>query len=205
MTSKTKTSWQLKGTLLQACNCDYGCPCNFNAPPTRGNCEGMWAWHVEEGRYGDVPMGGLSFSVAADWPGAIHEGKGEAVILVDERANPVQRKAISALLSGNAGGPWAIIATTLSKVHGPRYVPFRMELKGANSTLRAGDAMHLEMEPIRNPVSGAEAFPRVVLPQGFVYKESTRASSKSFRVNDGVHYEYKGRDAAFAPFEYSGP
>ncbi len=30
------TSWQLQGTVLVACNCDYGCPCNFNALPTTG-------------------------------------------------------------------------------------------------------------------------------------------------------------------------
>jgi len=24
-------SWKTKGAVLVACNCDYGCPCNFNA------------------------------------------------------------------------------------------------------------------------------------------------------------------------------
>ena len=35
-----KTSYHLKGMLLAACNCDWGCPCNFEAPPTKGFCEG---------------------------------------------------------------------------------------------------------------------------------------------------------------------
>ncbi|MBA2642648.1 MAG: DUF1326 domain-containing protein, partial [Actinobacteria bacterium] len=39
--------WQAKGTVLVACNCDFGCPCNFNAPPTTGDCEGGWTWHFE--------------------------------------------------------------------------------------------------------------------------------------------------------------
>src|SRR5215831_7029672 len=39
--------WRLQGTVLVACNCDYGCPCNFNALPTQGKCEGHWTWHVE--------------------------------------------------------------------------------------------------------------------------------------------------------------
>ena len=41
--------WELKGTVIVACNCDYGCPCNFNALPTTGKCEGSWTWHVDRG------------------------------------------------------------------------------------------------------------------------------------------------------------
>jgi len=48
--------WKLSGKVLVACNCDWGCPCNFNALPTTGKCEGGWTWHVEEGAYGALPM-----------------------------------------------------------------------------------------------------------------------------------------------------
>jgi len=75
----TQTPWTLKGTVLVACNCDFGCPCNFNAPPTTGKCEGGWTWVVEAGSFGDVRLDGLSFSVYANWPGAIHEGNGAAM------------------------------------------------------------------------------------------------------------------------------
>ncbi|MDQ2944322.1 MAG: DUF1326 domain-containing protein [Candidatus Dormibacteraeota bacterium] len=61
-----------------ACNCDYGCPCNFNALPTNGHCEGGWIWHVKDGRYGNTDLGGLTFSIDADWPKAIHEGNGRS-------------------------------------------------------------------------------------------------------------------------------
>ena len=33
-----KTSYSLKGVLLGACSCDWGCPCNFEMPPSRGFC-----------------------------------------------------------------------------------------------------------------------------------------------------------------------
>ena len=51
-------SWTLSGTVLISCNCDYGCPCNFNALPTAGKCEGEWTWHVEEGAYDGNRLGG---------------------------------------------------------------------------------------------------------------------------------------------------
>lgn len=43
--------------------------------------------HVEEGSFGDVPLAGLNFGVAVNWPGAIHEGNGEAIVVLDERAD----------------------------------------------------------------------------------------------------------------------
>lgn len=205
MSSVAIPEWRSRGTVTQACNCDYGCPCNFNARPTYGHCEGQWTWHIEAGQYGDVRLDGLHFTLAADWPGAIHEGNGEAVLLIDERADPRQREAIETLVSGAAGGPWRIFRNTISTLHGPQFVPFDVDLSGAHTRVRAGDVLELEMEPIRNPVTKAEVFPRVVLPQGLVYKESTRTSSRMFRIEGPIQYEYAGRDAAFSPFEYTGP
>ena len=51
----TASTWTLKGTLMIACNCDYGCPCNVNGRPTTGKCEGGWTWHIESGSYGRGP------------------------------------------------------------------------------------------------------------------------------------------------------
>ena len=56
-------SWSLSGKVLISCNCDWGCPCNFNALPTKDKCEGGWTWHVERGSFGDTNLDGLSFSV----------------------------------------------------------------------------------------------------------------------------------------------
>jgi len=75
--------WNLKGHVLVACNCDWGCPCNFNALPTAGKCEGGWTWHVDAGNVDGVTLDGLNFSVYVNWPGAIHEGNGVALILID--------------------------------------------------------------------------------------------------------------------------
>src|SRR5687768_4580034 len=83
-------AWSIRGHVVLACNCDYGCPCNFNGLPTTGKCEGNWNWHIEEGSWGDVPLAGLNFGVAVNWPGAIHEGGGEAVVVIDERADARQ-------------------------------------------------------------------------------------------------------------------
>ena len=194
--------WPTKGTLLQACNCDYGCPCNFNAPPTDGTCDGAWAGQIEEGNFGDADLSGLRFALGAHWPQAIHHGNGEGFIIIDERANEAQRDGLTKILTGQVGGPFAILGGTISKLHGPEFLPIDIKLDGAHSSVDAGSALQLEMEPIRNPVSGAEAYPGIVLPQGLLYSTSTRASCKVYKVDLGVKFEYDGKDAAFSPFEW---
>src|SRR5213083_649569 len=105
-------SWHLSGKVLVACNCDWGCPCNVNGRPTTGKCEGGWTWHVDTGHCGDTSLEGLRFWIFADGPGAIHEGGGQADGYSDERADGAQQHALTALMRGEAGDPWAIFINT---------------------------------------------------------------------------------------------
>jgi hypothetical protein len=197
-------TWTMTGTVLVACNCEYGCPCNFQALPSHGKCEGQWTWHVDDGAYDDVRLDGLTFTLSVNWPGAIHEGDGEGVLLVDERADDRQRSAILTLVKGEAGGPWGVLGWTWPTLHGPVAVPYDLRLDGIRSRVRAGDDFELESEPIRNPVTGAEITPGIVLPQGTVLKEAQLGSSKTYRV-DPLGIEYSGRYTATGPFDYRGP
>jgi hypothetical protein len=136
MATATLTPWSMQGTVLVACNCDYGCPCNFNAPPSYGKCEGGWTWHVQEGSYGDTALDGLNFSIYVNWPGAIHEGNGEALILIDAHADDRQREAIATLVKGSVGGPWGVLAWTWPTIHGPKSVPYVIEQDGIHQGRR---------------------------------------------------------------------
>ena len=198
-------AWSLRGQVILACNCDYGCPCHFNALPTTGNCDGNWNWHVTDGRYGNVPLAGLTFSLAVNWPGAIHQGNGDALIAIDEKANPAQREAILTLLAGKAGGPWKIIAATIAKTSQPQFVPYEVKFDGYHSRVRAGKNVIVEMEPVKNPVTKAEVHPRAVLPEGFVFKDGMLGASTKYRVSGPVNFDHSGKYAAAAAFEYSGP
>ena len=184
--------WTLRGTVFVAWNCDWGCPCNFNALPSKGKCEGGWTWHVETGRYGDVPLDGLNFSVYANWPGAIHHGNGEGLILIDERADARQREAIGTLIGGHVGGPWGVLGWTWPKVHGPFAVPYDVHLDGINSRITCGSYVEIEGGPIKNPVTGAEVHPGIVLPEGLVLKRGDLGASKRFVVKGGIGFRSLG-------------
>src|SRR6059058_4597518 len=98
------TKWFLEADYIQACNCDYGCPCEFEAPPTMGYCQGLGAYRINRGSYGGVSLDGLGFAFVIDFPGAMHLGNGTTGWIIDERATPPQREALDAIISGNAGG-----------------------------------------------------------------------------------------------------
>lgn len=201
----TPTTWRLKGTALIACNCDYGCPCNFNALPSKGFCEGSWTWHIESGHVDDVELDGLNFSIAVKWPGAIHHGNGEGVILVDERADARQQAAIATLVTGKFGGPWGVLAWTWPKVHGPSRVKYEVSVNGIQSRLKAGDSMTLESTTIKNPVTGAEVHPGMVLPEGLVVKTADLGATTVFRVSDGISFDHSGQYSAVGAFDYAWP
>ncbi|HET7146842.1 MAG TPA: DUF1326 domain-containing protein [Gaiellaceae bacterium] len=197
------SKWHLKGTVYIACNCDYGCPCNFNARPSTGECEGEWLWHVDEGAFDGVSLDGLAWTVTSDWPGAIHEGGGRAVCLYDERADEDQRHAIEELVRGGHGGPWGTFINTYD-LEAVRPEPFRIDANGFATKIAVGDgAFQLEYAPIANPVTGAEVHPGAVLPEGLVCKEMSFGTSTTFVVDNGISYDHSGRYTAIAPFDYT--
>lgn len=194
--------WQLSGHVLVACNCDWGCPCNFNARPSRGDCEGGWIWVIGKGHVKDVRLDGLSLALFADWPGAIHEGGGRATCYVDDRADEAQRTALTSVLRGELGGPWGLFTKTY-QLAAPSFARFDVTMADHASRATIGDVVELELQAIRNPVTQLEVHPEVVLPEGLVVKRAKMAASKTFRVRGGVQYDHSGKYAAVGPFEYS--
>jgi len=132
-----RIKWWFEADYLQACNCEYGCPCEFQAPPSHGFCEGAGAWRINSGKYGQVSLDGLGLGFVAHWPQAIHLGNGTGALFFDDHAKPAQRDALVKIGSGEAGGmPFELIVTTLSKLLEPQFVPFRFHINGRNSTVR---------------------------------------------------------------------
>jgi hypothetical protein len=195
--------WTASGRVLIACNCDWGCPCNFNAMPSRGFCQGGWCWFIEQGRFDGVTLDGLGVAVWAKWPGAIHHGNGQAIAFMDARANDAQRAALTQLVRGELGGPWGIFINTYA-LDGPHAAEFRVEHAEHESRLRIGDAVDLQLEVIRNPVSDAPAHPEIVLPEGLVVKRALVAKSRVFSVGHSLGYDHSGQYTAFGGFSYQG-
>ena len=197
--------WFFDADYLQACNCDYGCPCEFSAPPTTGSCHGIGVWRIERGKFDDLSLDGLGLAFAAKWPKAIHEGNGTVCLLVDERASAEQRGALLEIGSGAAGGlPFEILATTFSTLLEPRFVPFEFNLDGLQSSARlGGDKFRIALEPIKNPVTGDPEQVAVNHGTGFIFKTAECASAREGSVDlEDMSFSYPDKAGFVARIHY---
>ncbi len=134
---------------------------------------------------------------------AIHEGNGTAIAFIDDRADGPQRQALTRLVRGQIGGPWAIFINTYTLAE-PEPAHYQITLADYATTLRIGDTVHLELQPMRNPVTGDESHAELFMPEALVVNRATLATNQTFRVADAMDYDYSGRYSAFGRFEYQG-
>jgi hypothetical protein len=103
--------WTLDGDWFDVCKCNIPCPCEFAQTPTFGDCDGILAWHVRKGLYGDVDLDGLSVIALGSFEGNLWAGAKVVMgIFIDERANAAQRARRCRLFSAAtlAGGPHSL-------------------------------------------------------------------------------------------------
>jgi hypothetical protein len=193
----------MQGPEVANCNCAYGCPCQFNALPTHGNCCAIAAMRIDRGHYGKVKLDGLRWLAMAAWPGAIHEGNGRIQFVVDESASPEQRKALDAILHGRdtvEGGTFLWVFGAMSSEHLPTlYKPihFECDMDRRTANISVAGLAELQAEPIRNPMTNAEHRARLVLENSFEFTEAEFASGNG-RATGEIRLDFKGTHAHFA-------
>lgn len=169
------THWTIKGREFTNCNCAYGCPCQFNALPTHGHCQAVVGMQIDEGHHGNTPLDGLKFVGVFSWPGPIHEGRGEAAVIIGEEATAPQREALLRILSGQDTEPGATIfqvfSATFEKMHEPVFAPidFEVDIDARKARVNVPGLVEGRGAPILNPVTGAEHRARIDIPDGFEY------------------------------------
>jgi hypothetical protein len=197
------TPWEIKATEFANCNCAYGCPCQFNALPTHGQCEAAVAFEIQEGHYGDVKLDGLRMGGVYQWPGAVHEGRGKCQPFVDERADDKQRDALLKIMTGQDTDPmatmFAVYFSTLEKVYDPIFarIEFDVDVEARKGRYRVDGVGESQGEPIKNPVTGAEHRARIDLPHGFEY-EIAEVGSGTTKTQGNVVLDLKSSYAQFA-------
>jgi hypothetical protein len=172
----TGTQWAIHGREFSNCNCAYGCPCQFNALPTHGHCSAVVGVQIDTGFHGDTTLDGLRLAGIFRWPGPIHKGNGEAVPIVDVRADAKQRDAILRIMTGQDTTPGAtmfnVFASMLSKAYDPVFtdIDFAVDIDKRRAHLKVPGYIEQRGEPIVNAVTGRESRARIDIVGGFEYK-----------------------------------
>lgn len=201
-----KAQWSLHAYFLDSCNCDWGCPCQFNAKPTQGNCEGVGGYHIINGKYNDIQLDGLNMALIISFPGPIHEGHGNAAYYIDNRATDDQFHALSEIITGKAGGgPFEVYASVIEKSQQPKRAEISFEVKGIDSYLKVGQYAEAWLEPIRNPVTGQIHRAIIEIPEGFESNRMDQASvKKMFVKDDTLNFKYAGTYGSFSECKWKG-
>lgn len=139
--------WTIAGDYLEACNCDVVCQCLWMELPDDGVCTVSLAWHIQEGRYGDVDLSGLN----AAWLVNCQEGNPfdpdvswTLVILIDEEADDDQRAALEAIFRGRAGGIFGVAVDTHAESIEVTTAPFSFIRDGGSFSGVIGDWVSVE-------------------------------------------------------------
>lgn len=203
--------WRIEGPHFVSCNCAYGCPCQYVALPTDNTCKAIVAFRIDKGHHGKTKLDGLTAVNVYSWPNPIHEGNGSMQTIVDARANDAQRGALAAIMQGegaDAGSTMLQIYRAMcTTCHPPVYekIALEIDMDRRSARLSVPGIAETRVEPLRNPVTGAEHRARIDLPNGKEFRVAEVASGSS-RATGAVAFEFEKRHAHFAaaPLTSSG-
>jgi len=180
------TKWSFEAEFIQSCNCDYGCPCNFNGYPTHGYCEALNAYRIRKGSFGSTKLDGVTFAMGAWWPKAIHEGNGVGALYIDPSATPAQRKAVEAIFSGkHGGGSFEVFPKTFARTHPTRSAKISFKYDGHDSWFTVDGVGEVRSTHIKNPVTGEEFEGSIDLPNGIAWKKAQVTAIEKWWMKDG--------------------
>ena len=151
-----ETAWQLSGDYFETCSCDYLCPCiytNLAAQPSKGTCTVALVFHIDQGQFGNVALDDLNFVVAARSPGIMGEGNWAVGLLLDDRATAEQQQALTAIASGQAGGPMAALAPLIGQFLGTESHPIHYQQQGLSRSVAIPGILDQAVEGVSSPTS----------------------------------------------------
>jgi hypothetical protein len=205
--------WKVSGDFFDVCKCNVPCPCTYAQAPSYGDCDGVLAYHVRSGQYGETSLDGLNVLGLMYFKGNIWAGETKATIglFFDEKANPQQREALQMIFSGKAGGFMAEFAKLIENVRGMEYAPIRFGVSDDLSRWSAeipgkvvakAEALSGPMTPPGKRVQtinapGSETGPGTTATWGKAITDEVNAL--------GFKWEWNGRSSKHIPFDWSGP
>ncbi len=206
--------WHVAGDWFDVCRCDIPCPCEFAQAPTDNYCEGVLAWHIREGHYGDVPLEGLNLIAVSGFEGNIWvgEGKADLGLFIDERADERQREALQIIFGGQAGGWPAEFAEIIGEVRGIEFVPIEFEVAEDLAYWRAEipGRVVARAEALSGPTTPAGERVQLLNPPGSEVGPSGTVATWGRATADraeafGWNFEWDGKSSKHLPFDWNGP
>ena len=195
--------WSVQGTYFEACNCDIPCPCIFLRNPSKGYCQALVNWQIDNGHFNGTTLDDLNVSLFAHIPGFIADGNWTVDLYIDERADDKQRDAIGQIWGGKVGGHLAIVATLIGEVRSVEFVPIEYNNKGKKRTVKVGTVGEIDMDEVEGEGGRSVMVlnhPLAVSPGN---PATVHSSNKAVYTAQGEKkFNVSGLNGRSAPFSY---
>lgn len=201
-------SWRIAGDYFENCSCNILCPCitsSLSEPADTERCQVPLVCHIREGRFDDVSLDGLSFVLVADTPAVMGEGNWRVAVYLDERADDAQTEALGTILSGEAGGPPAVLAPLIGEQLGVKKVPIVFESSGRRRRVVVPGIMEFEVEGITAP--GSEDVMEITSTMHPMGADLPIARSLKGTYDDpdfGLSFDNTGKNGHYREFAWQG-
>lgn len=201
-----KTDWWAKGLLFENCSCQIVCPGHFNFTQkcTHDRCVGYWGIEVEDGIFGATSLAGVKAVIVYDAPQKMADGGWVVTTYIDFSASTDQLTAMEKILSGEAGGPWKILARFVAERKPTRQdkIVFTSEPKSRSTTV--GRVLRSLIKPLKGrdrdkPVMIENVYNQIHAPSQELGMGTTSYDDGAFRV------ETSDTHALQSQFSWAGP
>jgi hypothetical protein len=198
-------AWRLEGTYFESCSCDAVCPCTWSAltaKATLDRCLALLAYHVASGEINGVDVSGLSFALFLDTPPVMSEGNWRVGVYLDDGASDSQAEQLGAVLSGQLGGPPAILTPLIGEMLGVEKAPITYTEDGRGHHVRIGGAVDVGVEDF----VAIEGHDPVQLTNVFHPSNTTLtvAPARAVRLSTfGTEWGREGQSGFSAPFSWA--
>lgn len=206
--------WKVSGDWFDVCKCDIPCPCIFAQAPTNGECQGVLAYHIKSGLYGDSRLDGLNVLMVGGFKGNAWAGEGKDAkmgFFFDERADEKQREALQMIFMGKAGGFMAEFAKLFGEIRGTEFAPIKFEVADdlASWSAEIPGKVVARAEALTGPMTPPGKRVQLINAPGSETGPGTVATWGRAAANEvdamGFRWDWKGKSSKHIPFDWAGP
>jgi hypothetical protein len=145
------TQWSAAGEYMEACSCDFLCPCipkNATTPATYEFCKVALTFEIARGSFGTVPLAGVRFAMFAQSKAVMSAGGWIAGLVVDPSATDAQVDAVAAIATAAGGGPLAAFAPLIAEFRGIERHPIEFTVNGQQRSVRIPGLLEQSIEGV---------------------------------------------------------
>jgi hypothetical protein len=143
-------AWNLEGTYLETCSCEFFCPCNASLAhgADYDRCRVTLVFNITAGEVEGTDIGGLKVAAIADTPKVMTDGNWRLGMFIDDQATDEQAEKLAGVFSGRLGGPMEALGPLVGENLGVERAPIDVRDDGLRHSVRIGDAVDFEIEDV---------------------------------------------------------